>query len=178
MKHGWAGLVATVLSACGGGLSTPSDPAALVADAGSEAGANTNAVPAKAPDDGGGVADAGHPLAMDAAVSGFGACFPDAGGVSQGFKTCHADDECTFARHVTSCCGSVQWIGVRIDHEHELATCEAEWDQHFPRCGCGSGPPTTEDGNTVAWGEDGGSIAVHCIMQANAAIGACTTSKL
>lgn len=94
------------------------------------------------------------------------------------YKSCHFDNDCTFAIHSTNCCGSFVYVGIAKARLAEFELCESAWASHFPPCGCASGPPKTEDGKEVPWNSDAGAyVAVTCELPMNGAVGACLTKR-
>lgn len=91
----------------------------------------------------------------------YAACFGPDGGPTHSIKTCTADSDCTYIRHTTTCCGSIEYIGIaKIDLQAAMV-CEAAWDAHFPPCFCpaNSSSVTTEDGKSDV---DGATPRVQC----------------
>jgi hypothetical protein len=106
-----------------------------------------------------------------------GACFTDTGDVRPALKTCETSSDCTVVLLHVSCCGSETYVGVSTSNATRLEGCDTARVASFPKCGCGSGPPTTEDGTKLMWGTSPASVPVTCLVQPNAAIGVCTTAK-
>ncbi len=80
--------------------------------------------------------------------------------VPSGLKLCKSDADCSIASHTTSCCGSAVLVGVASASKSTFDACEKAWDDHFPKCGCPTAAPTTEDGKTPA---DPSKAVVHCV---------------
>jgi hypothetical protein len=105
--------------------------------------------------------DAGGPDTSDAAIDApYAACFSSAGAVTSSLKACTGTSDCTYVRHFTNCCGSVELIGVTKASLGEVTSCEQAWDSHFPACGCFSNSVTTEDGKSDV---DGAAPQVDCV---------------
>jgi hypothetical protein len=87
-------------------------------------------------------------------------CFPD-GGTAPSLKACTSPSECTYVRHTTDCCGSVELVGVASARTTAFAVCEKAWEAQLPTCGClVAGGVKTEDGQTDV---DGAAPKVACV---------------
>ena len=111
-----------------------------------------------------GIADPDLPQDPDAAVDPdvdsevicqFGEAF-----VAQFDKTCLDAEECVIVYLAYNCCGTSLAAGVRASEQTRF---NAEWLPclgELPQCGCPSGPPMAEDGNSTMIIED---IDVDCL---------------
>jgi len=75
-------------------------------------------------------------------------------------KTCLDVEECVIVYLAYNCCGTSLAAGVRASEQTRF---NAEWFPcltELPQCGCPSGPPMAEDGNSTAIIED---IEVDCL---------------
>jgi hypothetical protein len=86
-------------------------------------------------------------------------CFPD-GGTAPSLKACTISSDCTYVRHVTNCCGSVELVGIASARTTAFDVCEKAWDALLPACGCAANDVRTEDGQTDL---DGAAPKVACV---------------
>jgi hypothetical protein len=95
-----------------------------------------------------------------AADASYGACFSSTGTLSSSLKACTSSSDCGYVRHMVSCCGAIEIIGVAAANVGEVTACVQAWQAHLPACGCGSNGVTTEDGKSDA---DGAAPLVDCV---------------
>jgi hypothetical protein len=74
-------------------------------------------------------------------------------------RSCGTNSDCVAVLHRIDCCGATVWLGVRSTESQKFAVIESMCDASYPHCGCGAGPPTTDDGSTLT---PGGGVSVSC----------------
>jgi len=98
---------------------------------------------------------AGDPDGSDEIVCQYGEPFLD-----QFDKTCSSATECVIVYFGLDCCGTTLAAGVHVSEETRFNDAWAECLLELPMCGCPSGPPVAEDGNSTMSLED---IEVDCM---------------
>jgi hypothetical protein len=80
--------------------------------------------------------------------------------VAQFDKTCSGAEDCGTVYFALDCCGTTLAAGVILSEEDRFNHAWAECVMELPMCGCPSGPPVAEDGNSTMSLED---IEVDCM---------------
>jgi hypothetical protein len=89
------------------------------------------------------VGDGYHP--PETSVDGSKACVQ----ATEVRRSCDDDWDCVAAWHVTDCCGSAVWLGIRASAATSYDTLEAACERSYTECTCAAHPPTTDDGAIV-----------------------------
>jgi hypothetical protein len=145
-RIGFFALMLTSLLGCGSSQRSPNDDAT---------GPGTDGIDGGRAGAGGGSGGSGGAKA-DAFSDGFSnAC----GQIPTLDRSCAVDADCMAVMHTINCCGTGVWMGIRTTDTQRFASLEAACDSGYPPCGCGTSPPTTDDGSTVAFGNSGASVA-------------------
>jgi hypothetical protein len=148
------------LTGCGGGGRAGAPDGDPPEAAGDDAGAGPDA--AIAPDastawvSDAGLRDAEGP---ETSIEGSKAC----GQATEVRRACVDDSDCVAVLHVTDCCGSGVWVGIRASAVTSFDTLEAACERSYSQCACAARAPTTDDGSIVRLG---GQAAVAASCQA------------
>jgi hypothetical protein len=111
-------------------------------------------------DDSGSGGDSGRDGGGGGGDGGFSQCFGPNGAILAEMKRCATRADCTIEKHQTDCCGSLLYAGISRGKSSLFSLCEERWRASLPRCGCPSGPPSAEDGQTV---DPQGTAKVDCV---------------
>jgi hypothetical protein len=76
-------------------------------------------------------------------------------------RSCHDDWDCVAELHVTDCCGSAVWVGIRASAITSFDTLEAACERSYSACTCAARLPTADDGSIVHV-EDRGAVSARC----------------
>lgn len=76
-------------------------------------------------------------------------------------RSCDDDGDCVAALHVTDCCGSAVWLGIRGSAVTSYDTLEAACERSYNACTCAAHPPTADDGSIVPI-EDRAAVNARC----------------
>ena len=74
-------------------------------------------------------------------------------------RACWDDLWCSTVFHQTDCCGNRKALGMLHPETERFAVVERVCQSQYPRCGCPSGPTTTDTGQTAT---DDSMIKVQC----------------
>jgi hypothetical protein len=103
------------------------------------------------------VGDADDTDPPDTSVDGGRACTQ----ATEVRRSCDDDWDCVAALHVTDCCGSAVWLGIRASAVTSFDTLEAACERSYSDCTCAALPPTADDGSVVrAVDED--AVSARC----------------
>lgn len=76
-------------------------------------------------------------------------------------RSCDDDWDCVAELHVTDCCGSAVWLGIRASAITTFDTLEAACERSYSECTCPAHLPTADDGSIVH-AEDRDAVSARC----------------
>jgi hypothetical protein len=76
-------------------------------------------------------------------------------------RSCDDDWDCVAELHVTDCCGSAVWVGIRASAITSFDTLEAACERSYSACTCAARLPTADDGSIVRV-EDRAAVSARC----------------